>query len=130
MAESPPFRAGVFDTVLLDGPCSGTGVLRHHPEGRWRLKARQLAENGARLASLARAAAALLAPEGRLLYATCSLEPEENEQVVDALVAPGAGAGLAPDPDAAGIWQRRWLPQETGTDGFFAARLRRREAMP
>jgi 16S rRNA (cytosine967-C5)-methyltransferase len=128
--ESPPFRAGVFDTVLLDGPCSGTGVLRHHPEGRWRLKGRQLAENGARLASLARAAAALLAPEGRLLYATCSLEPEENEEVVDALVTPGAGAGLLPDPDAAGNWQRRWLPQETGTDGFFAARLRRREAMP
>lgn len=126
--QSPPFRAGGFDTVLLDGPCSGTGVLRHHPEGRWRVKARQLADNGARLAALARAAVGLLAPGGRLLYATCSLEPEENEQVVEALVAPAAEAALVPDPDAAGDWQRRWLPQETGTDGFFAARLRRREA--
>ncbi len=127
--EAPPFALGTFDTILLDGPCSGTGVLRHHPEGRWRLRPQRLLESAQRLRRLAAAAAALLAPGGRLLYATCSLEPEENEHVVQSLLE-DAAADLSPDPhpDAAegGAWQRTWLPQETGTDGFFAARLRRR----
>ncbi len=127
--EAPPFRDGTWAAVLVDGPCSGTGVLRHHPEGRWRLRPERLQASGARLRRLAAAAAALLAPGGRLLYATCSLEPEENEDVVAALLA--AGLDLEPDPHPApeeqGVWQRYWLPQETLTDGFFAARLRRRE---
>ena len=119
---APPLRPASCAAVLLDGPCSGTGVGRHHPEGRWRLRPGTLIRNGARLRHLAEAAAELLAPGGRLYYATCSLEPEENEDVVAALLA---GGRLAPDPDADGAWERRWLPWRTGTDGFFAARLRR-----
>ena len=79
--------------------------------------------NGARLLELARAAVDLLVPGGRLYYATCSLEPEENEDVIAALLA--ARDDLVPDPDPDGGHTRAWLPWRTGTDGFFAARLRR-----
>ncbi len=124
--KRPPLRAGAFAAVLLDGPCSGTGVIRHHPEGRWRLRPEVIASNAARLLELAQAAADLLAPGGRLYYATCSLEPQENEDVVAALLA--SRPDLIPAPADDGLSCRAWLPHETGTDGFFAARLRRRSA--
>lgn len=120
----PPFAAGSLDVVLLDGPCSGTGVLRHHPEGRWRLRAPHIARSAGRLAEIAAQAADLLKPGGSLLYATCSLEPEEDEAVVAQLLA--AHADLEPWPDDEGRWQRLWLPHEARGDGFFAARLKRK----
>lgn len=127
-AGAPPLRAGMWDAAVLDGPCSGTGVMRHHPEGRWRLQPEWLAASGERLRALARTAACLLRPGGRLLYVTCSLEPEENEEVVAALVAAGL---CVPDPHpedgAQDGWRRAWQPPLTESDGFFAARLRRRE---
>ncbi|MCP4572588.1 MAG: hypothetical protein GY838_09590 [bacterium] len=119
----PPFGPQSCGAVLLDGPCTGTGVLRHHPEGRWLLEPESPRRHGFVLLELARRAAELLAPGGVLLYATCSLEPEENERVVGALLH--ADPQLAPAPDAAGRWQRRWLPGQAPGDGFFAARLRR-----
>jgi 16S rRNA (cytosine967-C5)-methyltransferase len=120
----PPLRPGSLAAVLLDGPCSGTGVLRHHPEGRWRLRASHVLRSAERLGELAAAAADLPAAGGRLLYATCSLEPEENDMIVDALLA--ARADLEPEPDEQGRWRRLWLPHQCGGDGFYAARLRRR----
>lgn len=120
----PALRPGSLAVVLLDGPCSGTGVLRHHPEGRWRLRPSHVERSAARLGEMALAAVDLLAPGGWLLYATCSLEPEENGAVLTELLA--ARADLAPAPDAQGRWQRLWLPHEARGDGFFAARLRRR----
>jgi len=120
----PALRPGSLTAALLDGPCSGTGVLRHHPEGRWRLRASHIERSAARLGELALAAVDLLAPGGWLLYATCSLEPEENTAVLSDLLA--ARPDLAPAPDAQGRWQRLWLPPEARGDGFFAARLRRR----
>ncbi len=121
----PPFRRGSCGAVLLDGPCSGTGVLRHHPDGRWQLNPESPGRHGLVLLELARQAARLLRPGGVLLYATCSLEPEENERVLAALLH--AVPQLVPEPDAEGRWQRRWLPGQAPGDGFFAARLRRRE---
>ena len=118
----PPLRPGTLATLLLDGPCSGTGVLRRHPEGRWRLRPETPARNGERLLALALAAADLLRPGGRLLYGTCSLEPEENEQVVARLRE--ARPDLVPDP-VDGAWERHWRPWRDGADGFYAARLRR-----
>jgi 16S rRNA (cytosine967-C5)-methyltransferase len=120
----PALRPGSLAVVLLDGPCSGTGVLRHHPEGRWRLRPSHVERSAARLGEMALAAVDLLEPGGWLLYATCSLEPEENAAVLTELLA--ARADLAPAPDAQGRWQRLWLPHEARGDGFFAARLRRR----
>lgn len=122
---APPLRPGAWGAVLLDGPCSGTGVGRHHPEGRWRLTPEVLRASAERLERLAVSAADLLMAGGRLYYATCSLEREENEDVMEAVLA--ACPQLAPDPDPDGAWQRQWLPWRDGTDGFFAARLRRRE---
>ena len=124
-----PFADGAFATVLLDGPCSGTGVLRRHPDGRWRVGPEHLSRSAARLGGLAREAYRLTRPGGRLLYATCSLEPEENEGVVDMLR--GEYPDLEPDAAADGspeAWRRAWLPHREGADGFFAARLRKREA--
>jgi 16S rRNA (cytosine967-C5)-methyltransferase len=120
----PPVSPESVGAVLLDGPCSGTGVLRHHPDGRWRLRQGVIAERAGGLKSLAASAADLLAPGGLLMYGTCSLEPEENSGVVESLLS--GRADLEPAPDEAGRWHRLWLPHEAGGDGFFAARLRRR----
>jgi 16S rRNA (cytosine967-C5)-methyltransferase len=122
--RQPALATGSLDVVLLDGPCSGTGVLRHHPEGRWRLREQHVTRSAGRLTELAVQAADLLRPGGCLLYATCSLEPEEDEAMVATLLA--ARADLEPWPDDEGRWQRLWLPHEARGDGFFAARLRRR----
>ena len=71
-----------FDRILVDAPCSGTGTLARHPEIRWRLRAEDLADLHARQVGLLSNALPALAPGGRLVYSTCSLEPEENELVV------------------------------------------------
>jgi len=124
--EHPPFAPGTFGGILLDGPCSGTGVLRHHPDGRWRLGAQTPRRKAKTLLALANQAADLLAPGGRLMYGTCSLEPEENDQVVAKLLA--ERTDLEPEPDGKRVWRRYWLPHEWQGDGFFAARLRKTEA--
>jgi 16S rRNA (cytosine967-C5)-methyltransferase len=127
--ESMPLAPASCDAVLLDGPCSGTGTLRRHPEIRWRLRPADLAALAAVQRRLARAAAALLRPGGRLLYATCSLEPEENAGVIE-------GLGLEPWPLAdrvpAGVAQVHLagggvviLPDAWG-DGFTVHMLQRR----
>ncbi|MFH1177864.1 MAG: RsmB/NOP family class I SAM-dependent RNA methyltransferase [Acidobacteriota bacterium] len=81
-ATRPPLRAGGCAAVLLDAPCSGSGTLRRHPEIRWRLTPAHLVELAGLQRRLLRAAIELLAPGGWLLYATCSLEPEENVLVL------------------------------------------------
>jgi len=75
--------SGFFDRILADVPCSGTGTLARHPEIKWRLKPQDLADLHARQVAILRAALQQLAPGGRLIYASCSLEPEENEQVIE-----------------------------------------------
>jgi 16S rRNA (cytosine967-C5)-methyltransferase len=76
-----------FDRVLADVPCSGTGTLAHNPEIKWRLKPGDITNLQARQVAILRAAMQLVAPEGRLLYSTCSLEREENEEVVEKALA-------------------------------------------
>jgi 16S rRNA (cytosine967-C5)-methyltransferase len=142
-AERPlPFRAQ-FDKILVDAPCSGTGTLARHPEIRWRLKPEQLAEfHGLQVAILTSALEAL-APGGCLLYSTCSLEPEENENVIaEALratpsipISPAAelptrlARHLAPGVDPASLFDAsgyfRTFPGVHPTDGFFAAILQK-----
>jgi 16S rRNA (cytosine967-C5)-methyltransferase len=73
-----------FDRVLADVPCSGTGTLARNPEIKWKLKPEDLSDLQSRQIAILRAAMRHVAPGGRLVYSTCSLEPEENEQVVRA----------------------------------------------
>jgi 16S rRNA (cytosine967-C5)-methyltransferase len=102
-----PFRAR-FDRILVDAPCSGTGTLARNPEIKWRLRPSDLPELQVRQASLLRNALERLAPGGRLVYSTCSLEREENEGVVEQAPA-----------RALRLWRR--LPGRDAGDGFFAA---------
>jgi 16S rRNA (cytosine967-C5)-methyltransferase len=131
-ALAPP-RAGACDGALVDAPCSNLGVLRRNPEGKWRRQAADLAATAARQRRILAAAAGLVRSGGRLVYATCSLEPEENDEVArdflaahpDFAVDPPAAFPVA--PDAAGFV--RCLPHRHGTDGFTAIRFRRRVAV-
>ena len=77
-----------FDRVLADVPCSGTGTLAHNPEIKWRLKSQDLVDLQARQSGILRSAMRQVAPGGRLVYSTCSLEREENEEVVEKALAP------------------------------------------
>ena len=107
-----------FDIVLVDAPCSGTGTWRRQPELRWRLTPERLAELQAIQDALLARAAAYVKPGGRLVYATCSILPCENEDRIAAFL--GEHPGLAVEGEVF-----RASPLSTGTDGFFAAALRR-----
>ncbi|MCI0547285.1 MAG: 16S rRNA (cytosine(967)-C(5))-methyltransferase RsmB [Candidatus Rokubacteria bacterium] len=127
-ALAPRWR-GRCDRVLVDAPCSSLGVLRRNPEVKWRRTEADLARLQRTQRDILAAAATLLRPGGRLVYATCSLEPDENEDVVGPFLA--AHSDWRPDPpeafpvpaDAAGFV--RLLPHVHDTDGFTAIRLRR-----
>ena len=119
------------DAVLIDVPCTGTGTFRRHPDARWRLKVSDLAVMSALQKIILRSASKVVKPGGLLVYSTCSLEPEENDEQVDSflsenpdwiLEAPPEGS-VAPELLDGG--RLRVLPQRHGTDGAFAARLRR-----
>jgi len=101
-----------FERILVDAPCSGTGTLARNPEIKWRLTPAKLEELQQLQVRILRNALGLLAPGGLLVYATCSLEPEENEQVVEKVL------GLPPNRVL------RRLPGIHPGDGFFAAVIR------
>ncbi len=135
-ATKLPENAGEFDLILCDVPCSGTGTLRRNPEIRLRLGEEELARQAARQRMILAAALKRLAPGGRLVYSTCSLEPEENEAVV--LSVPGACRvspgdlvaripGLAPVPPMIRDGALRTLPGVHPCDGFYAVVLERAE---
>jgi len=130
---------GKFQRILVDAPCSGTGTLARHPEIRWRLEPRQLAELHRLQVAMLASAAGQLAPGGRLVYSTCSIEPEENEAVVAEVLsearsvrqvaggeaARALAAHLVPGVDASSLFDGsghfRTFPGEQPVDGFFAA---------
>jgi 16S rRNA (cytosine967-C5)-methyltransferase len=93
--SSLPFQPA-FNRILVDAPCSGTGTLARHPEIRWRLLPKDLLEFHRRQVAILRAALAPLLPGGRIVYSTCSLEPEENEQVVSEVLAAAPDFQLVP----------------------------------
>jgi len=128
--EAAPLRPGSMDAVLVDAPCTATGTMRRHPDARWRLRPHVFARAAERQARLLDAAARLVRPGGGLLiYATCSLEPEENAQVVEAFLHRHQEFRRTPPPASvpgelltpAGDFQS--LPQRHGIDGAYAARL-------
>ena len=103
-----------FDRILVDVPCSNTGVLHRRPEARWRFSTEQLARQVVTQESILRKAATHLAPGGRLVYSTCSIEPEENEDLI---------ARLAPELGLRVVWAGRTLPCIDQRDGGGAAVL-------
>ncbi|GIW72062.1 MAG: ribosomal RNA small subunit methyltransferase B [Planctomycetota bacterium] len=107
--------AGPFDRVLVDAPCSNTGVLRRRPEARWRFREQALVELAALQLQLLETAAALVRPGGLVVYSTCSLEEEENRGV--------AMAFLARHPDWRPAGETLRLPEPDGPDGGYGVKL-------
>jgi 16S rRNA (cytosine967-C5)-methyltransferase len=130
-ARHPALRD--LDVVLVDVPCTGTGTFRRHPDARWRLKASDLAVMPAIQRSIIRAAVDAVKPGGLLVYSTCSLEPEENDVQIETFLDEHPQFVLEPPPDGSvpastlDAGRLRVLPHKHGTDGAFAARLRRSE---
>ena len=129
--EAAPLRPASVAAVLVDAPCTATGTMRRHPDARWRLNATVFARMAERQERLLAAAAPLVRPGGLLIYATCSLEPEENEQVVESFLSRHPQFSRTAPSEAlpaelltnAGDFQS--LPQRHGIDGAYAARLMR-----
>lgn len=127
--------AGKADRVLVDAPCSGLGTLRRNPDLKWRQSPESVEELKLKQSAILQSAARLVKPGGRLVYATCSLLPEENEGIVDAFLAANEGfqrvnageilrrqevdVGVMADDDL------RLTPERHDTDGFFAAVMER-----
>ena len=130
--------AGKIDRVLVDAPCSGLGTLRRNPDLKWRQSPKGIEEMTAKQAAILQSAARLLKPGGRLVYATCSVLPQENEAIAQAFSAANKdftpletrdllthlkvahAASLCSGPATGGEYLRLW-PHRHGTDGFFAA---------
>ncbi len=126
-----PFARGTLAAVLVDAPCSATGTMARHPDARWRVTPRVIARAATRQRGLLEAAATLVGPGGMLVYATCSLEPEENRDTVNGFLArhpefaraPAAGAVAGTFYTSDGDFQS--LPHRHRIDGAYAARLTR-----
>lgn len=127
-ALQPPLRPA--DMVLLDAPCLGTGTFARHPDARWRVTPDALTALAQHQGQLLDAAATVVRPGGLLVYATCSLEPEENQQQIEAFLTrhPEFRREASPDfpaPLTSAAGDLTVLPQRHGMDGAYAARLRR-----
>jgi 16S rRNA (cytosine967-C5)-methyltransferase len=127
-----PLADSSFDRILVDAPCSGTGTLRRNPEIRWRISPDDIQDLAWRQKQLLFNAARVVKPGGRLIYSTCSVEPDENEQVVQAFLENkktfrlgylGLDSSLITPSGVARTW-----PHREGTDGFFICALERIDA--
>jgi 16S rRNA (cytosine967-C5)-methyltransferase len=141
-ADVTEWQGGPFDAVLVDAPCSSTGTIRRHPDVGWLKSEVDLAQLIGLQRRLLDRAVALTKPGGAIVYCVCSLEPEEGEQQIEALLArepnvrrkpvgpgeiPGIAGFLNPDGDLRTL-PSHWSdsdPRMSGLDGFFAARLQR-----
>ncbi len=137
-ASKPSHHAiGPFDRMVVDAPCSGLGVLRRHPEAKWRKESQAFPRHHRLQRDILDAVAPRLRPGGVLVYSTCSTEPEENEQVVEEFCRVHAEfrrESVAPwlPPLAVGLLTERGdfstMDNRFSMDGFFAARLRKIES--
>jgi 16S rRNA (cytosine967-C5)-methyltransferase len=125
-----PFPQSAFDRVLVDAPCSGTGTLRRNPEIRWRITPADIENLCGRQRRLLSNAARVVKPGGRLVYSTCSVEPDENEAVVQTFLENNQhfrlgelalDTSLMTTSGAARIW-----PHRQATDGFFICAFERK----
>jgi 16S rRNA (cytosine967-C5)-methyltransferase len=114
-AQPLPFKPGVFDRILLDAPCSGTGTLRRNPEIRWRVSEPDIHTLATQQKLFLHQAARVLKPGGQLVYSTCSVEVDENENVIREFVQKNPCFSVAKTT-------RTW-PHREAVDGFFIASL-------
>ena len=114
-AQPLPFKTGVFDRILLDAPCSGTGTLRRNPEIRWRISEQDIHALATQQKLFLKHAARVLKPGGQLVYSTCSVEPDENESVIQDFVQD--------NPAFTVLKTTRTWPHHEAVDGFFIASL-------
>jgi hypothetical protein len=126
--------AGKIDRVLVDAPCTGFGTLRRNPDLKWRQTENGLAELTTKQRKILAAAATLVKPGGRLVYATCSVLPDENEAIIDAFLAENPASRQPTHPPSSPAPASRFrahlklYPHRHGCDGFFAAVLVRNPA--
>ena len=136
LGDATRFKEGSFDKILIDAPCSGLGVLRRHPDGRWTKNENSIKDKQALQKKILENCSKLLKPGGALVYATCTTEPEENEDVVSSFLDRTGGAFVIDDPrpylpeqahvllDRKGFFHT--YPEALEMDGFFGARLVRK----
>lgn len=129
LATEEPGWVGSFDRLLLDAPCSGLGTLARHADARWRITPAAIEELQRLQAALLQGLAPLLKPGGRLVYATCTVHPGENRDLISAFLDKHPGWRPLPLPpalacrSAADPWLELWPGEGLGGDGFFAAVL-------
>jgi 16S rRNA (cytosine967-C5)-methyltransferase len=125
---------GVFDRILVDAPCSGMGVIRRNPDSKWNLSKKNLNRFNKRQVRFLSAVSSLLKPDGVLVYAVCSNEPEENEGVIESflhghpaftVVQPTKNEKFLPFLTPKGFYMS--LPHIHNMDGFFIACLKQRD---
>ncbi|MFN5222345.1 MAG: 16S rRNA (cytosine(967)-C(5))-methyltransferase [Cyanobacteriota bacterium] len=115
LLELRPQWRGHFQRILVDAPCSGLGTLARHPDARWRIEPEAIEELAALQGQLLDALTPLLAPGGRIVYATCTVHPQENGGVTESF--------LADRPEWRLSAEHQWWPEAGGGDGFYAAVL-------
>jgi 16S rRNA (cytosine967-C5)-methyltransferase len=132
--EVPQIHLGKMDAILIDAPCTGSGVFRRNPDAKWKISAAHVEEMAARQKQIIADYAPLLKRDGRLVYATCSLFVQENEEVIQAFLnqhpdfRPSAAAEILQRYRLAALEQKNFIhlfTHQYGTDGFFAAVLER-----
>lgn len=132
VAAALEFLKGKADRVLVDAPCTGTGTFRRKPDARWRLEEPEIAEHAQRQGRLLDAFASMVKPGGRMIYGTCSILREENEDVIAAFLTRTPGFRVKPaseilGPQLASVCTPagflRLYPHRHNTDGFFGAVL-------
>ena len=127
--QTLPFCEASFDRVLVDAPCTGTGTLRRNPEIRKRITPADIEDLADRQNRILQQSARMVKPGGRLIYSTCSIEPEENEHIINGFTEQTAGfvqltlpvnSSLTTNSGAARLW-----PHRDGSDGFFIVAFQR-----
>ncbi len=131
--DATSYHEGSYDRVLIDAPCSGLGVLRRHPDGRWNKAEQTVDEHAALQRRILQNCSGLLKPGGTLVYATCTTEPAENDDVIAWFLAGPGSSFQIDDPrpllpqaaatlvDSRGFF--RTVPTAPDMDGFFGVRL-------
>lgn len=127
--KSLPFADESFHVILLDAPCSGTGTIRHNPEIRYHLSEKDFAELSAKQLKILQNASNLLKRGGRLIYSTCSLESEENEEVIEKFLKENDSFSVIEGNISEKFKTKkgfyRTFPQRDSMDGFFIAILKK-----